>query len=832
MSVGNPRLELQVRNAVCTDCRLSTEADGDNVCITGSGPIDADLVVVTRIPLSDRARSELDAYLREAGIDPDRTLYTAAAKCKTWEIDPNKTDLKACKPYLNRELDVVKPDWILALGNEALFSTTGHSGIMKYRGKMFTHPSGAQVFATISPSMVTRNPGQRGGFLSDLHYLASQMNGTLKQAPHHLPGDVYFVEDKQTLGIFLKYLDRAKIVSFDIESHSQHHGASEFDPDAVIVSLSVTLVTGNDMSTATCWAIPLYHPESVWRTQWIKVLRIIGKRLSTIKKAVAHNGKFDARWLKHFGVDRTVTFDTMIAAYTLDENRPKGLKPLAQSLLGAEPWGIDTRNLLNDSIEDVLWYNALDTWHTMRLYFVFRQQLSEHPRLLRVFTRLRMPAAEEFVAIERRGIWVDTETLASNHIKAGAEQFGIESKLETFLPDEVPFPINWNPSNFLKWFLYDHLQLPILERGKAKTDGSPGDPSCREAVMMELAEMHEVPQLLLERTKWYRYCNAFFKPYAEQLDENHRIHSTFNLAKTSTGRLSSGKPDVDKVTAKRQIRGVNVQQVPRDVFVRGIFGAPPGSLFVQADYSQVELRIAAFLARERAMLHLFATGQDVHMATAMRMTGKPAGQVTKEERKKAKAVNFGFLFGMGWEKFIATAWENYQVRVTEEEARAFRTAFFQQFPDLLRWHGHQRALVKKYGRVQSPLGVIRHLPDIHSTDHKIRAEAERQAINSPVQGFASDMTLLSLVEVSRQFRDLGLQAHSIGTVHDAVNYEVPEDEVRTVLPIIKDTMENLPLRKKFGVVLDVPLIADISVGMRWGGARELQTHEVYDWKGA
>jgi DNA polymerase-1 len=252
-----------------------------------------------------------------------------------------------------------------------------------------------------------------------------------------------------------------------------------------------------------------------------------------------------------------------------------------------------------------------------------------------------------------------------------------------------------------------------------------------------------------------------------------------------------------------------------------VFGAAPGHVFVEFDYSQVELRVAAWLADERRMLHLYNTGQDIHMAMAVTMTGKPAKDVTAEERKKAKAVNFGFLYGMGWAKFISTAWSNYGVHVTEEEARAFRKTFFDEFPGLMPWHNRQRRLAYKFGRVQTPMGRVRNLPDIRSEDDGVRSEAERQAINSPVQGFASDMASLSLVHTSRAFRKLGLRAYPIAAVHDAVNFEIHRDDAPAALPIIKRVMENLPLQRMFGINLTVPVIADCKLGMHWGGATPL-----------
>jgi DNA polymerase-1 len=556
---------------------------------------------------------------------------------------------------------------------------------------------------------------------------------------------------------------------------------------------------------------------------------------------VAHNAKFDTKWLQHFCKleEFTPTFDTIVAAALLDENRPKGLKPLAQMLLGAEPWGMDTKDLLNEPIEDVLTYNGLDTWHTLRLFFVLKEHLLKQPRLARVFKHLMMPLVVELCYVERRGVYVDKDQHRVNWNIVKSKLEDIHDQLDEFTPPENPFikilkngtvkhnGVNWNASNFARWFLYEYLELPVLKRGKSKEDGSPGDPSMDESTLAYLAEMTDiqpgatVAKLLLDRVVWNKYDTGFFTPWSTLIDENSRMHSVFKPWGTVTGRMSSGKEDAEKVTASKNIKGVNLQQVPRGDLTRGIFGAPPGSYFVEFDYSQVELRVAAFLAREDTMLHLYATGQDIHMTMAMRMTGKPAHLVTKDERKKAKAVNFGFLYGMGWRKFVMTAWENYGVKVTEQEAQAFRKAFFDQFPKLVPWHARQRALAHKYGRVETPMGRVRHLPDIYSPDQGVASEAERQAINSPVQGFASDMCALSLVLLAKRFRAEGKRAYPIGSIHDAVNWEIHSDDLEYCLPIIRETMENLPLEELFGVVVDVPIVADCKVGTRWGAAKEV-----------
>lgn len=837
-----PLIAKSVRNAQCDDCAMSAQATGKDVCVTAQGTpsVAPRYAVIGKFPPSQKAVQELSSYFEEVGLNPKEAVFMGAVKCRTWDVSPTRTMIKACAPYLQGELGLL-PDsveYVLVMGNEALQAALGKSGITKYRSLEFPltahnwETNTARTLTavpTIAHTAVARNPGQLAGFMADLRFFAAKVGGKEGAAEIKPPKKIHYVLDKPMLRRLKAALENGAVVSYDIESASDHPGFLEKDPSSKIVSVSFTVVSKDNK--LSCWALPLFHPESPWRSVWERVLDFIREAFCKIPKSIAHNGKFDNRWLRQWGVERYLTFDTMLAAHLLNENRAKGLKPLAHMELGVPNWGIDTKELLKVPLMEVLEYNALDTWYTYWLYRKFRKQLLEQPRLLRIFQYFFMPAANEFTGIERRGIWVDRNRLVERHKEAVRELAAVDAKIMEYVPEGHGFKeVNFNPSNFLRWLLFEHLGLPVLKRGKEKDDGRPGDPSVAEGIMMELAEIHPIAQLLLDRVKWNKYCSSFFAAYLELIDEDDRIHTTFKLHGTTTGRLSSGKEnDGDKISAKKQVRGVNTQQVPRDKFIRGLFGAAPGSYFVEFDYSQIELRVAAELAKEPTMIHLYQTGQDIHMTMAMQMTGKPASEVTKEERKKAKSVNFGFLYGMQWRKYIETAWNNYGLRVTEQEAQAFRQAFFAQFPELLVWHRRQRALVAKYGRVESPLGRVRHLPDIYSPDREVKAEAERQAINSPVQSFASDMILISLVILHKQFKKMGLRTRSIGTVHDALNLEVPADEMTTVLPMIKHTMENLPLEKWFDLHLQVPIIADCKVGTHWGDAMELEEQQIFNW---
>lgn len=836
---------MDIRNPNCTLCKLHSAADV--VCQMGFGSQTAEIMVVGKMSNSREYQLALEAQLEELGFHSKDIYYTQALKCRTFDVNGSNGDVKKCKNYLDAEIEAVKPKYILALGNEALLALTGKSGITKYRGRPFDHQSGAKVLGTVSPSAVNRNPGQRPAYLADLRFFAQVAKG--KSAGTRVPNYLY-VDNKEKLKKLREVLKRAAELNFDIETTGEW-----YKPDGHIVSLSGTCEVISDEGTLKVFifAIPLYHPQSPWRSIYKKVLAYLKDSLESIPKVIAHNSSFDCKWMIHNGIYMMPTFDTMLAIHLLDENVQKGLKPQAQARLGVAPWGIDTRELLKQPLQDIIPYNVLDTWYMYKIRKQLKKELEAQPRLLRIFMKLTMPAQRDLILSEMRGIWIDVARLnerkpqAERNLQEVEQQIMMAADLQCeanplgLAPTDPdwpkdkgkPRPMNFNASIFARWMLFDWCGLPVLERGKTKDDGSPGDPSMAEGVLMALKGKHPVIEPMLDRVTKQKHLSSFFNPYTELYDDEHRIHTNFKLAGTVTGRLSSGKSDPDKVSGSRgKMRGVNLQQVPRDPFIRGLFGAPPGWTFVEADYSQIELRIAAFMADETNMKHIYAVGGDIHLATAARVTGLPESQVTKEIRKRVgKPVNFGFLYGMGWRKFIQTAFENYGSQFSEEEAQAARRAYFDLFPKLLPWHARQRRLVNEYGRVQSPLGRIRHLPDIYSPEEGVQREAERQAINSPVQGFASDLAVLSMIHINRRFRARNLPAHCLGLVHDAVNYEIRNDALCEALPIIKDTMEDMSIvRKEFGVVVDIPIIADLAVGQHWGDKTELKPDQVYDFK--
>lgn len=773
-------------------------------------------VLAKYVPRGD-GRRRITAWLKSQGIREDHVVWMGCAPSQ-YDGNFNKTDLKEFRDHFAEVIDTHPVGGILCLGNEALYCATGHSGIMNWRGKVQWTECGKAVMPTLALGAVDRNPSQTGLLLADIRSLVNTLGGVDTPGDQPTRDRYTVVDSRDKLVKLINVLAKSEAVAFDLETDS----FEEMRPGAFIVSMSLTTLRGTRMD---CWAIPLCHRASRWSGTWRKLLGIVLDHSRRVPIRVAHNGKFDCRWLVQFdpaGIGLPCNWDTMLAAHLLDENRRKGLKELAQIELAASEWDINIKDgktalpwYEQHPLKDILWYNALDTWHTMRLYSLFSLQLRKDDRLHLLFQRLLMPASQSLVHIERAGVYVHTDMLEKAAQETSEALERIHGELNAMVPTDPPYPINWNASNFARWFLFDYLELPVLARGKS------GLPSMSESVLRHLAEDNRVAELLLERVKWQKFMSGFINPYREQITDEHRIHTTFKLHGTVTGRLASGKGDADKVTGAKNLRGVNLQQVPRDPLMRSIFGSAPGWTFVEADYSQIELRIAAEISREPTMLHLYRMNEDIHMTMAMRMTGKPASEVTKEERKKAKAVNFGFLYGMGWRKFIETAYDNYGLTVTEDEAQAFRRAFFDQFPELLTWHRRQRLLAHKYRRVQSPLGRIRHLPDIVSPDPGVVAEAERQAINSPVQAMASDLCLLSLVLLDRNFRKAGISGRPIGTVHDAINFEIRDDDLPRALPLIKQVMERPPIKQLFGVEIAVPIVSDIAVGRYWGTKQEI-----------
>lgn len=521
-------------------------------------------------------------------------------------------------------------------------------------------------------------------------------------------------------------------------------------------------------------------------------LRTIFYKLKDRKaKCIFQNGNFDTLFIEwKYKLKLPVYDDVMLMGTAYDLSAEHGLKKMAQAYLGVEDWDIPNKDKLmkgKDSKETLIPYLKKDVKYTWRLYRFFCKNLNEQQ--MKVYKKLLRPAYAMYKDIERTGIYFDRDKFQEVQKKYKDLE---EEKLKEL---NSHYNINWNSPQQKANALFldpDGEKLPIL-RTTPK-----GAPSADAATLTRLASQgYELPQLMLEYSSANTLNKMFLNRWGEDSSYDGRIHASYKLTNVVSGRTSSSNP--------------NLQQVPRTPDVRGLFHAPEGRCFFEADYSQLELRIAAHYANEPTMLRIYRENGDIHTETAKLMTG--GREPTKDERRKAKAVNFGFLYGMGAKKFVDYAYDSYGVVFTLSEAEKFRELFFAKYSRLLPWHEEQRRLAEALGGVPNLFGRFRKLPKIYADNWKDKGEAERRSINTPVQGSGSDILLSAAMQVKEELEPYGLKI--VGTVHDSILGEFPEENKDWFVERIREIMIHPKLLDEFGVELRCPLDCDIGVGP-WG----------------
>jgi DNA polymerase-1 len=727
----------------------------------------------------------LDELLVASGLSRSECYISNACKCRPTNNDtPSRSQVKACSGYLAAEVEKVQPERILALGNTALQATTGRSGITKYRGKVFMLGE-IPVLPTFHPAAALRSPRYLPAIRADI----AAFSRLGSKQPQVQGTQVRLIKNLRQFHWLIRKLQEAGVIAFDFETD----GLEEWRPGAELV------MAGFSWEPGQAAVLPLHHPDAPW-SNCDALLRRLKHTLEGHPKLVAHNGKFDARWAAASGIYLRVAFDTMLAAHILDENRSKSLESLSEIDLGMDSWKSATAGDMSNPrgipLRRLATRNGIDCDSTLRLYYLYRELLKAEPRLARLFVKLMMPASNALTQVEGGGIWVDTKKLEDVTALTVSTVAKHVRKM-----DKSSGGINYNsPQQVAKW-LFTDLGLEAEELTKG------GAPSTKEGVLLSLAKKNKQARSLLQYRKHHKFLTTYLTPWARQLDHHSRIHTSYLLHGTVTGRLSS--------------RGPNMQQVPRDPTVRSIFGAPDGWLLVEADYSQIELRIAAMLANETTMLRILATGRDMHYETAGSILKKLREDITTDERVIwGKHPNFGLLFGMsagepGRQGGYVDYCKANGIEVSYSEASVVYRRFHEAYPKLKMWHDRQKRLATRYKKVTNLFGRVRHLTDIDSSDKGVRAEAERQAINSPVQSLASDMCLSSLVRLHESF-DPRI-ARVVGSIHDSVLSQVRATHIAEIAPLIKDTMEDMAyFRKVFGAQIDVPIEVEVKVGQSWG----------------
>lgn len=800
---------VELTDPNCSLCPIHEETD--RVCIPVNMPTrllrrdgqELRAVIVGEAPgareessgrlFSGAAGEYLNRQLQEVGLKREWFYVTNAVKCRpTANRTPTAKEIKTCgSAYLRKEIQAISPKYGLALGNGGLQATLGKKGITKANGTKY-EAMGVEWVAAFHPAAVLRNPRQERPFMQALLVFAR-----LVRNEEGVPvTESTLVNDKDSLRELIEVMKEAKVGALDVETWSSHPGSGRFKGGGLAWwHMDFKLATINfSFRGGRSYVLPVHHRESRWKDP-DKLLLTIKPYIEAVPFWVMHNGKYDTKCLEVSGIHIRHSFDTMGAHYALDENNLKDLGFMAQVYLGAPEYKemVNKSKMLTEPLDLMVDYGGRDSDYTFRLYPIMRRRL-DNTLEGRLYDKLLHPADLCLTDVELRGVPLDEDKLWDRSHECDQKVAKIVASME----DMVGHKFNPNSPQQVGQVLYGELGFPVLERTGT------GAPSTNESVLLRLKELEDEPgiiQAMLDYRHWSGYQSRYFKPWPILMDDEARLHTHFKPYHTVTGRLSSENP--------------NLQQVPRDTFVRGVIGGRPGWTIIEADYSQVELRIVAHYSQDKTMLRAYNMGRDIHMETAMAVTGLSEAEIDSEIRKKAKAVNFGFVYGMGARKFQEYARDNYGIKVSDAEAQRTRRDYFDLFRSLPEWHARQRSAAKRRGWVVSAIGRKRHLHDIRSTNESVRAEAERQAINSPVQSLASDMMLLAMTEFNRRgYKNV----RAICSVHDSILFECRDEFVDKAIPVIKAVMEDYVLdvmEREFEAQLTVPIVADIKLGTHW-----------------
>ncbi|HCB43330.1 MAG TPA: DNA polymerase I [Pseudomonas sp.] len=529
-----------------------------------------------------------------------------------------------------------------------------------------------------------------------------------------------------------------------------------------------------------------------------KVLAALKPYLEDPAKAkVAQHAKYDINVLAHYDIRvQGVAFDTMLESYVLDATATRhdmdslSLKYLGQGTIKFEDIaGKGSKQLTFDQIalEQAGPYAAEDADVTLRLHQTLWAKLQPQASLARVLQEIEMPLMPVLARIERNGALVDANLLGKQSIELGEKMVALERQAFELAGEEF----NLGSPKQLGAILYEKQGLPVLSK-TAK-----GQPSTAEAVLAELAEQgFELPQVIMQ----YRSVSKLKSTYTDRLPEQinprtGRIHTSYHQAVAATGRLSSSDPNLQNIPI-RTTEGRRIRQA---------FVAPKGYKLLAADYSQIELRIMAHLAQDAGLLDAFKHDLDVHRATAAEVFGVELDEVSSDQRRSAKAINFGLIYGMSAFGLAK------QIGVDRKQAQAYIDRYFARYPGVLSYMERTREQASEQGYVETLFGRRLYLPEIHAKNQAMRKAAERTAINAPMQGTAADIIKRAMIKVEAWLNDSSLDARVIMQVHDELVLEVREDQIDAVTKGLKEHMAQ-------AAELDVPLVVEVGVGDNWDEA--------------
>jgi DNA polymerase-1 len=545
--------------------------------------------------------------------------------------------------------------------------------------------------------------------------------------------------------------------------------------------------------------VPLAHsypgaPEQLDRERVLERLRPLLEAESPGK--VCHNAKYDMCVLANHGITlRGVRHDSMLESYVLNSTGSRhDMDSLAEQHLGVKTIryedvaGKGAKQIPFDHVpvDSATRYAAEDADVTLRLHEAFWPRLSAEPVLRELYENVEMPLVEVLCTMERNGVAVDAAMLRRQSRELATRMAELEQKAQ----EVAGQPFNIGSPKQIQTILFDRMNLPVLER----TPG--GQPSTAESALETLAEEYELPRLILEHRALSKLKSTYTDRLPEQINpDTGRVHTCYHQAVAATGRLSSSDPNLQNIPV-RTAEGRRIRQA---------FVAPPGHVLVAADYSQIELRILAHLCGDEALVRAFANNEDIHRLTASEVFETPLEQVTAEQRRAAKAINFGLIYGMSPYGLAR------QLRIDRGAAREYVDRYFQRYPAVRTFMDEVKAKARERGYVETVFGRRLFLPDIRSRNGARRQYAERTAINAPMQGTAADIIKRAMIAIHEVLPRRHPGARMIMQVHDELVFEVPEAGAAALREDVARLMAG-------AAELRVPLAVDTGQGRNWDEA--------------
>ncbi len=705
-----------------------------------------------------------------------------------------KTAVKWLTEYGSLDALIEKADAIKGVAGENLRNTIPHFPLTR---QLITVKVDCDVelvdgFESLAPTPLDRETlieiFEHYGFRSWLRELTGdssripEQDARVTPEPPAAPATTYeTVLDEAALDRWIDAIKEAELVAMDTETTS-------LDPMAArLVGISLATAGG-----VACY-IPVAHrgPDAVQQLSRELVLAKLRPWLEDAAAAkLLHNAKYDAHVLANEGICLAgVTEDTMLQSYVLESYRRVNLQELGERWLGRvgvtyeDICGKGAKQICFDEVEveKASQYACEDADFTWQLHQILRPRIAAEPGLETVY-RLEIRCSEVLTTIERNGVKIDTHALAMQSHELGRQMIELETKAYELAGQ----PFNLNSPKQLGEILFQRMQLPVVRKTAS------GAPSTDEEVLSRLALDYPLPKLILD----YRAISKLKSTYTDKLPKmvnptTGRIHTRYAQAAVVTGRLASSEPNLQNIPVR----------TPEGRRVRKAFVASDGQI-VSADYSQIELRVMAHMSDDENLRRAFTSNLDIHRATAAEVFGVGLDDVTGEQRRAAKAINFGLIYGMG-EFGLAS-----NLGISREAARAYIDRYFTRYPGVARYMEATRTQAGEQGYVETVFGRRIWLPELRGAKGPRRAAAERAAINAPVQGTAADLIKMAMVAVDDWLRAEGLQSRLVMQVHDELVLDVMADEVETVAG-------NLPRLMCSVTELNVPLVAEVGVGPNW-----------------